>query len=208
MRYKSEKTMREIVEAIEDYFFTHKETPSITEIARAIGRSRSTVHAYLQEMSKLGQIHYDGVTLETPVTSKADSGYSLSPIIGSIACGEPQYEEENFEAYVALPDALFGPGEHFILRAKGESMIEAGIDPGDLVVVRKQNTADEGDIVVANRLFAGAKPNSETSTMSNELPVAFPSVSTASISLLARSMALLYSEYTTKLYRNRSSLLA
>lgn len=56
MRYKSEKTMREIVEAIEDYFFTHKETPSITEIARAIGRSRSTVHAYLQEMSKLGQI--------------------------------------------------------------------------------------------------------------------------------------------------------
>lgn len=91
MRYKSEETMREIVEAIEDFFFTHKETPSITDIARAIGRSRSTVHAYLQEMSKIGQIHYDGVTLETPVTSKADSGYSLSPIIGSIACGEPQY---------------------------------------------------------------------------------------------------------------------
>ena len=66
-----------------------------------------------------------------------------------VSCGEPQYEEENFEAYVALPDALFGSGEHFILRAKGESMIEAGIDPGDLVVVRKQNTADEGDIVVA-----------------------------------------------------------
>ena len=149
MRYKSEETMREIVEAIEGYFFTHKETPSITEIARSTGRSRSTVHAYLQEMNKNGQIHYDGVTLETPVTSKADSGYSLSPIIGSIACGEPQYEEENFEAYVALPDALFGPGDHFILRTKGESMIEAGIDPGDLVVVRKQNTADDGDIVVA-----------------------------------------------------------
>lgn len=149
MRYKSEETMREIVAAIEGHFFTHKETPSITEIARAVGRSRSTVHAYLQEMNKNGQIHYDGVTLETPVTSKADSGYSLSPIIGSIACGEPQYEEENFEAYVALPDALFGPGEHFILRAKGASMIEAGIAPGDLVVVRKQNTANEGDIVVA-----------------------------------------------------------
>ncbi len=149
MRYKGEETMREIVEAIEGYFFTHKETPSITEIARSTGRSRSTVHAYLQEMNKNGQIHYDDVTLETPVTSKADSGYSLSPIIGSIACGESQYEEENFEAYVALPDALLGPGEQFVLRAKGESMIEAGIDPGDLVVVRKQNTADEGDIVVA-----------------------------------------------------------
>lgn len=149
MRYKSEETMKEITAAIDSYFFIHKETPSITEIAKLVGRSRSTIHAYLQEMNRIGQIHYDGVTLETPVTSKADSGYSLSPIIGSIACGEPQYEEENFEAYVALPDALFGSGEHFILRAKGESMIEAGIDPGDLVVVRKQNTADEGDIVVA-----------------------------------------------------------
>lgn len=78
MRYKSEETMREIVEAIEGYFFAHKETPSIAEIARTIGRSRSTVHAYLQEMNKNGQIHYDGVTLETPVTSKADSGYSLT----------------------------------------------------------------------------------------------------------------------------------
>lgn len=141
--------MKEITAAIDSYFFIHKETPSITEIAKLVGRSRSTIHAYLQEMNRIGQIHYDGVTLETPVTSKADSGYSLSPIIGSIACGEPQYEEENFEAYVALPDALFGPGEHYILRAKGESMIEAGIDPGDLVVVRKQNIADEGDIVVA-----------------------------------------------------------
>lgn len=149
MRYKSEKTMEEIIEAVDSYFFTHKETPSITEIARIVGRSRSTVHAYLQEMNKIGRIRYDGATLETPVTSKADSGYTLSPIVGSIACGEPQYEEENFEAYVALPDALFGTGEHFILKAKGESMIEAGIDPGDLVVVRKQNTADAGDIIVA-----------------------------------------------------------
>jgi repressor LexA len=141
--------MEEIIEAVDGYFFTHKETPSITEIARIVGRSRSTVHAYLQEMNKIGRIRYDGATLETPVTSKADSGYTLSPIVGSIACGEPQYEEENFEAYVALPDALFGTGEHFILKAKGESMIEAGIDPGDLVVVRKQNIADEGDIIVA-----------------------------------------------------------
>ncbi len=149
MRYKSATTMDEMVNAINDYFLAHKRTPTISELAQAVGHSKSTVHAYLREMSKNGRIRYDGVTLETPVTSKADSGYTLSPIIGSVACGEPQYEEENFEAYVALPDALFGPGEHFILRAKGESMIEAGIDPGDLVVVRKQNTADEGDIVVA-----------------------------------------------------------
>lgn len=149
MRYKSEETMDEIVRAIDRYFFAHNEMPSITDIARSVGRSRSTVHAYLQEMNKLGRIRYDGATLETPVTSKADSGYTLSPILGSIACGEPQYEEENFEAYVALPDSIFGAAEHFILSAKGESMIEVGIEPGDLVVVRKQNTAEEGDIIVA-----------------------------------------------------------
>lgn len=64
-------------------------------------------------------------------------------------CGLQEYAEENFEEYVPLPVALFGQGDFFLLRASGYSMIEAGIEPGDLVVVRKQNTAEEGDIVVA-----------------------------------------------------------
>ena len=80
---------------------------------------------------------------------KADAEFILSPVLGSIACGLPEYAEENFEEYVALPTALFGSGESFLLRANGNSMIEAGIEPGDLVVVRKQATAEEGDIVVA-----------------------------------------------------------
>ena len=75
--------------------------------------------------------------------------HSQAAIVGSIPCGSPQYEEEHIEAYVSLPESIFGSGEFYILRASGNSMIEAGIDDGDLVVIKKQKTANEGDIVVA-----------------------------------------------------------
>lgn len=149
MRYKSQAVMEEIVEAINAFFLSYQRTPSITELANAVGRARSNIHSYLREMSRLGMIRYDGKTLETRITRKADSGVTMSPILGSVACGEPQYAEEHFEEYVALPTAVFGKGEFFLLRADGYSMIEAGIEPGDLVVVRKQNTAEDGDIIVA-----------------------------------------------------------
>lgn len=149
MRYKSEKIMKQIKRTVENFYFANHRSPSISEIATEVGCARSTVHGYLWEMNKHGILSYDGKTIETAITHKADSDVVFSPILGSIACGEPEYDEENFEAYVALPTALFGNGEFFILRAKGKSMIEAGIEPGDLVVVRKQNTADEGDIIVA-----------------------------------------------------------
>lgn len=59
-------------------------------------------------------------------------------IVGSVPCDSPQYEEENIEEYISLPTAIFGKGEFFILRARGQSMIEAGIDDGDLVVVKNR----------------------------------------------------------------------
>lgn len=149
MRYKSIDTKNNITQAIEEFFFENKRAPSITEIVKKVGHSRSTVHAYLQEMNSEGTICYDGKVLSTPVIVKADAGTVLTPVLGSVICGEPQYEEQNFEEYIALPTALFGKGQFFLLRAKGESMIEASINPGDLVVVRKQNTAKDGDIVVA-----------------------------------------------------------
>ena len=145
MRYKSKETMQEIVKCIEEFFFSYNRAPSISEIAKEIGHAKSMVYKYLIDMNEKGYIKYDGTVIGTPTTSKADTGYTLSPIVGSVSCGEPQYEEENFESYVALPDSLFGKEPHFILRASGTSMIEAGISPGDLVVVKKQNTANKGD---------------------------------------------------------------
>lgn len=149
MRCKSEETMEQIKNAVEEFYFAHYRSPSIGEIAAEVGRSKSTVHSYLWEMDKLGLLFYDGKTAETDVTRKADAEVVLTPVLGSIACGQPEYTEENFESYVALPASLLGGGEFFLLRASGYSMVEAGIEPGDLVVVKKQNTADDGDIIVA-----------------------------------------------------------
>lgn len=70
-------------------------------------------------------------------------------VLGRVSCGLPKYAEENIEEYVSLPVSLFGQGRFFILRADGESMIEAGIEDGDMVVIRQQSTASEGQIVVA-----------------------------------------------------------
>ena len=94
-------------------------------------------------------IEYNGQDISTDVTRKYNTEQTQTPIIGSVPCGSPQYEEENIEEYVSLPTAIFGKGDFFILKASGQSMIEAGIDDGDLVVVRKQIEANEGDIVVA-----------------------------------------------------------
>ena len=71
------------------------------------------------------------------------------PVIGSVVCGSPELAEEDFEEFVALPVALFGEGDFFILRTHGDSMIEAGIEDGDMVVVRKTHIANPGDKVVA-----------------------------------------------------------
>ena len=70
-------------------------------------------------------------------------------MLGEVACGIPKYAEENIETYLELPRQLVGEGTFYILRASGDSMTEAGIDDGDLVVIRKQSAAEPGDIVVA-----------------------------------------------------------
>ncbi|MCD8105689.1 MAG: transcriptional repressor LexA [Lachnospiraceae bacterium] len=71
------------------------------------------------------------------------------PVLGAVSCGIPKYAEENIEEYVRLPVALFGRGQFFILRASGDSMIGVGINDGDLVLIRQQDSACEGQIVIA-----------------------------------------------------------
>ena len=130
MRYKSEEMKEKIISAIESFFLAHRRSPTITELVGLAGLSRSRVHAYLKGLDLEGRIHYDGKHLDTPVTRKADPAVALSPILGAVACGQPQYAEENFESYVPLPTVIFGDAAHFILRAQGDSMVEAGIEDG------------------------------------------------------------------------------
>lgn len=149
MRSKSPELMKEICQYVEKYFLQNAISPSTTKIAEEVGVSRGTAYKYLIAMNEKGMIEYDGRNIQTDVTRKLNTESSQTAIVCSISCGSPQYEEEDIEEYISLPTAIFGKGDFYILHASGDSMIEAGIDDGDLVVVRKQNYADEGDIVVA-----------------------------------------------------------
>lgn len=149
MRSKSPELMNKIIKYVEQYYLQNGHSPSTTKIAEAVDIARGTAYKYLVEMAARGMIEYDGDTIETTVTKKLNTESSQTAIVGSIPCGTPEYEEEHIEEYISLPASIFGKGEFYILRASGDSMIEAGIDDGDLVVIRKQLYADEGDIVVA-----------------------------------------------------------
>ena len=149
MRSKSNKVKKQIIEFVNKYYCEHNNTPSNTKIAEAIGRSRGNIHNYLTEMSEEGMVSYSGREIRTDFMKKHEFGGTKAAILGSIACGPLNFAEENIEEYVSLPESLFCKGDFFILRARGNSMIEAGIDEGDLVIIRKQDTARNGQIVVA-----------------------------------------------------------
>lgn len=92
---------------------------------------------------------YDGKSIQTRSIQKSDYKMNRVPVLGSIACGSPELTEEDFEEFIALPVALFGKGDFFILRTHGDSMVDVVIEDGDMVVVKKQDYAKAGDIVVA-----------------------------------------------------------
>lgn len=149
MRTKSTELMNEICAFVNDFYRAKLSSPSISEVASGVGVAKTTAYRYLVEMNERGLISYDGHTIETPRIDKCTSAYFSAPIVGSIRCGDPETKEEHVEEYVNLPVSIFGKGEFYILRATGDSMIDAGIDDGDLVVIKKQEYASVGDIVVA-----------------------------------------------------------
>ena len=149
MRSKNPELMKEITTYVSDYFRIKRTSPSVNEIAKAVGIAKTTAYRYLVDMNERGMISYDGHTIETPQIDKCVSGYFSAPIVGSIHCGDPESEEEHVEEYVSLPESIFGKGEFYILRASGDSMVDVGIEDKDLVVIKKQATASVGDIVVA-----------------------------------------------------------
>ena len=149
MRSKNPELMKEICTYVSDYYRSKRSSPSVSEIAKAVGIAKTTAYRYLVDMKERGMITYDGHSIETPQIDKCTSGYFSAPIVGSIHCGDPETEEEHVEEYVSLPESIFGQGEFYILRATGDSMVDAGIEDKDLIVIRKQDTASVGDIVVA-----------------------------------------------------------
>lgn len=182
MRSKNKALMDKICDFVNDYYKMYRKSPSVNEIAKGVGVAKTTSYRYLVEMNEKGILSYDGKTIETSHTDKCVSSYFSAPIVGSVHCGDPETEEENVEEYVSLPTSIFGTGEFYILRAVGDSMIDVGINENDLVLIKKQSTASEGDIVVAldenneNTLktYAGIDEESQHAILRYENKEAYP----------------------------------
>lgn len=149
MQHQDWEKMDRIIAFVNDFYRDNYRSPSVRQVSAGIGMSRSAVHRYLLSMTEKGLIDYDGETIVTEQVRKNTSETTPVGIIGSIPCGSLSLEEEAIEEIVNLPVSLFGKGELFLLHARGDSMTGAGIDDGDLVLIRKKEEANNGDIVVA-----------------------------------------------------------
>jgi repressor LexA len=150
---------QEIWQFLVDYVDRHGYPPTVREIGEAVGlASPSTVHAHLANLERAGLLRRDptkpraldliGHRRAQPEAEPVEPELPRLPLVGQIAAGSPLLAEENVEDRIAVPEPL-GRGADFLLRVRGDSMIEAGILDGDTLVVRRQQDASNGDIVVA-----------------------------------------------------------
>jgi repressor LexA len=155
------KRQQEIFDFIRKYSAKYGYPPTVRDIGKAVGlASSSTVHAHLANLEKIGLLRRDPSKpraielLDRAVGTAVEGVRSIVgadglPLVGSVAAGQPIMAEENIEEYVSVPEFAGGGEGEYLLRIRGESMKEAGILEDDLVVVRPQDTASDGDIVVA-----------------------------------------------------------
>ncbi len=143
----------EILAMIKDNLRKKGYPPSVREIGQAVGlSSSSTVHGYLRKLEKMGYLRRDPAkprAIEVLEQDEHQVEFVNVPLLGKVAAGAPLLAVENIEELFPLPAHFTGNGEFFMLEVRGESMIEAGILDGDMVIVRQQHDADNGDIVVA-----------------------------------------------------------
>jgi repressor LexA len=152
---KLTKRQQEIFDFIGRYSAKHGYPPTVRDIGKAIGlTSSSTVHAHLANLEKIGMIRRDptkprALELLVEGAKKIVSPAGGLPIVGRVAAGSPILAEENIEDYVEVPPIAGGDSGEYVLKISGDSMKDAGILDGDHVVVRPQDTARNGEIVVA-----------------------------------------------------------
>jgi|SRR5437588_1123337 repressor LexA len=158
------KRQQEIFDFIKRYSAKYGYPPTVRDIGKAVGlASSSTVHAHLANLEKIGLLRRDpskpraielldraagaaGAAAESVRNIVRPNGL---PLVGQVAAGQPVLAEENIEDYVDVPDVAGGGDGEYLLRIRGDSMKDAGIIEGDFVVVRPQDTAEDGDVVVA-----------------------------------------------------------
>ncbi|HEX6680478.1 MAG TPA: transcriptional repressor LexA [Gaiellaceae bacterium] len=162
---------QEIWDFLVDYVDRHGYPPTVREIGDAVGlASPSTVHAHLANLERAGLLKRDPTKPRALELSgrgpreapRREEARRTLPLVGEIAAGGPLLAEDNIEEYLAVPELIERRGADFLLRVKGDSMIEAGILDGDIVVVKREQTAQDGDIVVA---LAGADEAADEATV-------------------------------------------
>ncbi len=150
MRTLNQETLKRTEEFITEYQKANNRSPKYREIMHGLGMSSlNLVQLYVLALEKEGKIKRTPKgSIALPERYDVDKT-TVAPLVGRIICGQPAFAEENIEGRYALPSDIFGNGELFILHAYGDSMTGAGINDGDYVVLRKQNTAENGEIVSA-----------------------------------------------------------
>jgi repressor LexA len=158
------KRQQEIFDFIRKYSAKYGYPPTVRDIGKAVGlASSSTVHAHLANLEKIGMLRRDPTKpraielldrVDRAVGSAVDSVRNIVageglPLLGTVAAGQPMLAEGNIEDYVSVPEIAGGGDGQYLLRIRGESMKDAGILEGDFVVVRSQDSARDGDVVVA-----------------------------------------------------------
>ena len=159
---------RQILDFLTKYVDAHGYPPTVREIGEAVGlASPSTVHAHLANLERAGLLKRDptkprAIELYREPKPEPVADVHRLPLVGEVAAGGPLLAEDNVEEYIAVPEPLSRGGEEFLLRVKGDSMINAGILDGDIAVVERAQDARDGDIVVA---LAGDDETADEATL-------------------------------------------
>jgi len=150
------KRQQEIFDFIKRYSAKYGYPPTVRDIGKAVGlASSSTVHAHLANLERIGLLRRDpskprAIELKDRAAASVRGFVNPGlPLVGQVAAGQPMLAEENIEDYIQTPSAVGGGEGQYVLHVRGESMKKVGILEGDLVVVRPQDTAANGEIVVA-----------------------------------------------------------
>lgn len=161
MAIKITRRQQAVLDCIEQSVREKGYGPTVREVCQSLGLSSpSTVHVHLKALEEKGYIKRDplksrSISLTYPLDDEgavASSGFSTMlnlPLVGSVAAGTPILAEENITDTISMPVDIVGDSASFMLSVRGDSMVEAGINDGDYVVVKEQAVADNGDIVVA-----------------------------------------------------------
>ena len=149
MRTKNRELLDGIVNYIEEYCNANGSGASVRELAAHFGESSTNIHRYVTHLIGEGKVCKGRHGYESAEFASTDRAMRSVAILGAVPCGELCEIEECVEGYLRLPEVFVGKGKFFILKASGTSMVGAGIDDGDWVLVRQESRADVGDIVVA-----------------------------------------------------------